>query len=171
MPTQQYHPIALSQCYNNPQVPYQNPIYHSTMLSLPHLSQHSLPNCPFQQPTRPRERSPCGAIDIMRKWKIQFSGAKSEHSDSFLMRLEEGKTLTRLQDNEIFSSIPFFLTGVALLWYRTKREEWRTFDDFTRAFRERFGAPDFQYALVEEIHRRTQGYNEPVSDYLTCIRG
>ena len=64
-----------------------------------------------------------------------------------------------------------FLRMLHLLWYRTKREKWRTFDDFTGAFRERLGAPDFQYAVVEKIHRRTQGYNEPVSDYLTCIRG
>ncbi|XP_048511938.1 uncharacterized protein LOC125501083 [Athalia rosae] len=36
-------------------------------------------------------------------------------------------------------------------------------------WRDRFGDPNLQFALREEIRRRTQGENEPVADYLTYM--
>ena len=47
---------------------------------------------------------------------------------------------------------------------------WRTFNQFAKAFRVRFGDSDFQFELRQEIHLRTQGEKESVSDYLTCMR-
>jgi len=32
------------------------------------------------------------------------------------------------------------------------------------------GDPDFQFALREEIMRKTQGEHESVADFLTCLR-
>jgi len=38
------------------------------------------------------------------------------------------------------------------------------------AWRTRFGDPDFQFALRDEILRRTQGEHESVADYLMCMQ-
>ena len=68
------------------------------------------------------------------------------------------------------SPIPFFLSGIALNWFRGSKHLWRTFRQFARAFKIRFGDSDFQFELRQEIHQRTQGEKESVSDYLTCMR-
>jgi len=105
---------------------------------------------------------------IMRRWNLQFSGARGSDAETFLTRIEEGRALITVSDEEI--CIPFFLTGIALYWYHGERNRWRTWRDFETAWRERFGNPDFQFALRDEIMRRTQGEHELIADYLACIR-
>ncbi|EFN60198.1 hypothetical protein EAG_06206, partial [Camponotus floridanus] len=101
---------------------------------------------------------------------LQFSGARGSDAETFLTRIEEGRALITVSDEEIFKCIPFFLSGIALYWYRSERDRWRTWRDFQTAWRARFGNPDFQFALRDEIMRRTQGEHEPIADFITCIR-
>ena len=107
---------------------------------------------------------------LMRRWNLHFSGARGSDAEAFLVRSKEGRALVSVSDDEIFKCIPFFLSGIALYWYRTARGQWRDWRDFEVAWRTRFGSPDFQFALRDEIIRRTQGEREPVADYLTCMR-
>ena len=86
------------------------------------------------------------------------------------MRIEEGRDLVPVSDANLLRVIPFFLQGIALSWFRGSKHLWRTFEQFARAFRVRFGDSDFQFELRQEIHLRTQGVRESVSDYLTCMR-
>ncbi|EFN78617.1 hypothetical protein EAI_04854, partial [Harpegnathos saltator] len=55
--------------------------------------------------------------------------------------------------------------------YRVGKSRWVSWREFEVAMRARFGDPDFQFALRDQILRRTQGEHEPVADYLTCMRG
>lgn len=63
-----------------------------------------------------------------------------------------------------------YATGIALTWFRTEEDDWATYRDFEDAFTRRFSAHDLQFMLQEEIIRRTQGEDEDIIDFLTCIR-
>ncbi|XP_011859224.1 PREDICTED: uncharacterized protein LOC105556732 [Vollenhovia emeryi] len=110
------------------------------------------------------------AYNVMRKWNLKFSGARGEDAETFLLRIEEGCDLVPVSDEDILRCLPFFLTGIALHWFRGRRDRLTTWNAFTDAWRTRFGDPDFQFALRDEIMRRTQGEQESVADYLTCLR-
>ncbi|XP_043285560.1 uncharacterized protein [Venturia canescens] len=110
-------------------------------------------------------------LHLMRKWNISFSGKRGDDVETFLTRISEGRALVPVSDVDLIRCIPFFLTGVALQWYRNDKDRWENWSQFASACRLRFGDPDYQYALREEIMRRTQGLEEPVADYLTCLRG
>ena len=106
----------------------------------------------------------------MRKWNIKFSGSRTDDPDAFLTRIEEGRGLIPVNDVNLLRVIPFFSSGITLNLYRGSKHLWRTFNQFARAFRVRFGDSDFQFELRQEIHQRTQGERESVSDFLTCMR-
>lgn len=141
----------------------------------PNFEQRSVP----EEHTRPpREynnyRAPVSAssvLHIMQKWNISYSGKKGEDVDAFLTRIAEGRALIPVSETDLIRCVPFFLTGVALQWFRNDSPNWTSWSQFEAACRIRFGDPDYQYALREEIMRRTQGLDEPVADYITCLRG
>ena len=110
------------------------------------------------------------AYEMMRKWNIRYSGTRNDDPDAFLTRIEEGRDLVPISDVDLLRVIPFFLTGIALSWFRSSKHLWRTFNQFAPAFKVRFGDSDFQFEIRQEIHQRTQGEKESVSDYLTCMR-
>lgn len=134
---------------------------------------------------RPRQRERTGRVDnsqrqknlqnariieSIKKWNIKFSGRASEDPENFLIRMEESMQVTNLSPEDFFTCLPFFFEGVALEWYRNSRDRLRNYEEFCRRFRKRFGPPDFQHALQDEVRRRTQGNGEPVLDYLTCMQ-
>ena len=118
----------------------------------------------------PSPTTPAHTYEIMRKWNIKYSGTRNDDPDAFLTRIEEGRDLVPISDANLLKVIPFFLSGIALNWFRGSKHLWRTFRQFARAFKIRFGDSDFQFELRQEIHQRTQGEKESVSDYLTCMR-
>ena len=143
----------------NPSRTYEDP-YQSDMEF--NRSRYEEGRSPPSNPTR--------AYEIMRKWNIKYSGVRSDDPDAFLMRIEEGRDLVPICDADLLRVVPFFLSGIALNWFRGSRYLRRTYNQFTKAFRVRFGDSDFQFELRQEIHQRTQGEKVSVSDYLTCMR-
>ncbi|XP_036143338.1 uncharacterized protein LOC118645738 [Monomorium pharaonis] len=109
------------------------------------------------------------AYNIMRKWNLKFSGTRGEDAETFLIRIEEGRELIPVEDADILRCLPFFLSGIALHWFRGKKARLTTWAAFKAAWRVRFGDLDFQFALRDEIMHRTQGERESVVDYLTCL--
>lgn len=105
----------------------------------------------------------------MRKWNVQFSGARDKDPDTFLTRIEQGRAMIPVADSEILRILPFFLSSIAARWFDGHCDQWYTFREFAVACRERFSDPDFQFELTQEVHRRTQGEHESVADYLTCM--
>lgn len=87
------------------------------------------------------------AYTTMRKWGIRFAGTCQEDAESFLRRIEEGRSFFPIRDENLLRILPFFLSGVALNWYRGAKHNWRTFEAFTYAFRNRFADVDFQFEL------------------------
>lgn len=115
--------------------------------------------------------TPISAFDFIRKWNLKYSGRRDEDSEEFLKRVKEGRFIMHISDYDLFGILPFFLEGVALQWYRNNLDNWDTFEQFEEAWRARFSDADFQWALMENARRRTQGEREPVVDYLTYIKG
>lgn len=105
----------------------------------------------------------------MRKWNLKFSGTRGEDAETFLLRIEEKRELVPVTDEDILRCLPFFLTGIALHWFRGKKSRLTSWIVFKTAWCTRFGDPDFQFALRDEIMRRTQGEHEPIADYITCL--
>ncbi|XP_046608880.1 uncharacterized protein LOC124299656 [Neodiprion virginianus] len=108
----------------------------------PSMSSNSVP------PSRP---TALAAYEVMRKWNLKFSGARNEDAEAFLARIDEGRSLIDIRDDN-------------------KRETWHSFAEFKAAWRRRFVNPELQFALREEIRRQTQGESESVSDYSTYMR-
>ena len=106
--------------------------------------------------------------NALRKLGLRFNGV--ERADSFLHRVLEAWSMFPDSDVEILQSISFFLTDRALEWYHAKRTSWRDLGDFTAAFRRRFLRAAYRATIINEIMRRTQGGDEPVLEFLTCIQ-
>ena len=109
-------------------------------------------------------------FNVMSKWGLKFSGSGKEDSEEFLRKIRDGRQLLGLTDRELFDSLPFFLEGVALNWYRNSRWRWNTLNEFELFWRVRFTDPDFQFNLYLEIRNRTQHQKEKVSDFLTNLK-
>lgn len=105
--------------------------------------------------------------NTMRCWNLEFSGKES--AETFIERLRDGRQLMPVPDAQLLSCLTFFMSGIALAWYRDSRDQWRSFDEFDVAFRTRFINRNYEHDLEREILTRTQGEYEPVADYLTCL--
>ena len=102
--------------------------------------------------------------------ELTDSGERMEDLELFLTRVEQGRFMVYVTDRELLSCMPFFLVGIAFHWNCDSVDGWETWAEFVDACRMRFGDPDYQFELRQEIPSRTQGLDEPVADYLTCIR-
>lgn len=119
----------------------------------------------------PRSRnSGVPAYDILRKWDLKLSGAPGDEVDAFIARIEDRRRLVRITDTDLLDCIPLFLSGLAYHWYKIERGKWITWKACTEATLRHFGNPDLQWTLREEIRKRTQGNDEPIATFLTCMR-
>lgn len=109
------------------------------------------------------------AYDIMRKWDLKFSGARKEDPDMFLRKIRSGRAMIFVGDEDLLNLLPFFLGEIATRWYDVNRNRWTSFEDFAVDCKNRFSDPDYQFELMQDIHRRTQGEYESVADFLTCM--
>jgi len=115
----------------------------------------------------PDERMPHGkAMNQIRKWGCHFDGRDPL---SFLERLTELQRQYRFPDELMLEGLPELLRGKALLWYRNFRDDWRTLEDFIRAFRRQYLPRRYQARLVREIQDRRQRPEEPFTDYASDI--
>ena len=181
------HPTSIfdgtTPSYGGPQPNYNGfaPNFHSTQANFGHqqpsyhgTSQNSSEpwnrnNCGNQQYSREYRPNLTTTIDTLRKWNLKFSGR--EDPDAFLHRLREARFALRLSDVDLLTGLPCLLTGLAAEWCRDKRRGWSTYAHFEDSFRRRWLDPDYQYSILTDIERRTQGKQEPVANYLTSIKG
>ena len=102
---------------------------------------------------------------IVSKWQIQFSGAKSQSIDVFLARLEDCRVLANLSEEEVLSSLSDLFMETAAMWYRNEKDKWTTWQDFLTAARRWYGTTErYQQRLVAEANNRTQGADGAVRD-------
>ena len=62
-------------------------------------------------------------------------------------------------------------SGIARHWYRQERQNWQSWQDFCEDADRCYGVDKrFQRRLRKEVESRTQGRDEPVRDYIVCLR-
>lgn len=143
-----------------PALPQENP----TNISGTSLPLEKLINDLQLSPLRGSNFHSAPYLDVSR-WNIKFNGQSSVND--FLERIEEIRLSRGVSKDHLLRSCPELLTGDALLWYRTcKFVDW---DDLVRQLRESFQPYDYEYALWDEIRRRTQGAQERVLTYLVAM--
>lgn len=103
-------------------------------------------------------------IDISR-WRIQYDGESSVAN--FLERIEELRVSRGVSKDLLLRSAPELFTKEALIWFRTQR--FGSWDELTQCLRENFQPYDYEFDLMEEIRRRTQGAKERVVTYIASM--
>jgi hypothetical protein len=102
----------------------------------------------------------------------QYSGASDTKTPyDFLIEMEKYKEIVRYTEAEMFQYvIPLALTMDAYNWYRCEVafEGW---EDFKRRLRADFQAIDYHEDMRRELHLRTQGPTEPLTEFIRVIRG
>jgi len=116
-----------------------------------------------------RERSLCHdfvppAYDISR-WNLKYNGQSSVND--FLERVEELRTSRGVSKAQLLRSAPELFTKDALLWYRTG--SFSGWDNLVCQLKESFQPFDYEYALWDEIRRRTQGSQERVLSFVVAM--
>jgi len=74
-------------------------------------------------------------INQIRKWGCHFDGRDPA---AFLERLLELRDGYGVSGPQMLKGLPEMLKGDTLLWYRNHREDWRTWNNFERAFHLQF---------------------------------
>lgn len=110
------------------------------------------------------------ARQIIRDWKLSFSGGDVLQAEEILKRIQEMRRNTIVSDNDLLGALPDLLTDVALKWHRQERDAWTTWGEFEAAFREQYGDEEFQDNLRIGLKERTQGDGEPITDFIVQYR-
>lgn len=105
---------------------------------------------------------------IFRGLNIFFDGHGS--LTTFLEDLEDKATARGVQPDQLLQYAVEFLKADALLWFRTRRQNFRTWSDLKNGLRAAFLPMDYEYDLMEEIRRRTQGPDERLIIYVACMQ-
>ncbi|CAL8097987.1 unnamed protein product [Orchesella dallaii] len=102
-----------------------------------------------------------------------FTGkADSKSAYDFLLELEKYQSITGCSNNLLLRGIiPYALKDRAYAWYETEDliEKFKGWSDFVLRFRRKFQSYDYYEALKREIDQRSQGKNEPLTDYISII--
>ena len=133
-----------------------------------------------QQPLVPQASQPVRyKVDIKRishisqaleRRKNFFSGRPGSDPHKFMAHLEESARFMGLSEDEIFCCLPVVLQHEALEWYRLEENGLQNFQQFKTRFLEHHKVPYFQDRLAEEARLRTQGKDESIQAYVTCLR-
>ena len=113
-----------------------------------------------------RNETACAAESAPRQRRLVTF---AQTSDTVNLRIRSHPNIQE-GDSNLLEGLLSFLSGLAMNWFRGSRHPWCSFVEFARAGRQRFDDQDFQFTLCQEIHRRTQGEKESVTDYLTCMQ-
>lgn len=112
----------------------------------------------------PDIRSPSSHAEVAR-WKIQFDGDSSV--TNFLERIEELRVSRGISKEQLLRSGPELFTKDALNWFRTK--DFKSWDELTEQLKNDFQPYDYEFDLMEEIRKRTQGSKERVVSFVSAM--
>ena len=62
---------------------------------------------------------------VVKNWGITYSGDRRTSVDNFLARLEEGRAVSFLSEEELMVAIPILLDGLALQWFRQNKSSYQ----------------------------------------------
>ena len=127
-------------------------------LSIPTATSPYLPLLPAAMLVADESRDNYAKIlNQIRKWGCHFD---ERDPVAFLERVEELREGYRYSEAQLLAGLPELLRGDALLWHRNNREDWETWEDFSRDFRMQYFPPRYTERLKREILERRQGSAE-----------
>lgn len=142
-----------------------------------------MPSHAQQQPLAPQTTTPAQPVrykvDVKRishisqafeRKKTFFTGRAGSDPHKFMAYLEECARFMGLSDDELFCCLPVVLQNEALEWYGLEEKGFVDFAQFKDQFLEHYRVPYFQDRLAEEARLRTQGKDESIQVYVTCLR-
>lgn len=110
-----------------------------------------------------------GGYSSIYKWNVSFDGSGSV--TSFLEDIEELAEARGVSRAGLFQGASEFFKGDALLWYRARKGCFFSWEDLKSRLRNAFLPPDYEYNLMDEIRKRTQGQDEKLVLYVTRMQG
>lgn len=156
--------IKPNQNINTGSAEKQNPGDLSTALEDIRTQLHNLQRPSFYRSSPNDVYTPSTSFDVSR-WKIQFDGESSVAN--FLERIEELRLSRGVSKEHLLQRAYELFTKDALTWLRTK--EFGTWDQLVEQLRNDFQPYDYEFDLMEEIRRRTQGSKERVVTYIAAM--
>lgn len=105
------------------------------------------------------------------QWGLSFNGEDGAISVSaFVEQVEEYCRARNVSYPELFNSVTDLLTGKALIWYRSVKNNISSWTQFVHMLREEYQSFDYEYELWNEIRSRIQGSEETVGNYFACMK-
>lgn len=108
--------------------------------------------------------------EIIRKWRIKFSGKSGEDHETFLERIAEQRRFTNISESDLLRCLPVCLEGVAARWYESNESTWSNWEGFKKECRRFFGDPDYYENLERNAKDRRQGEDEPIRAYIVTMQ-
>lgn len=107
----------------------------------------------------------------LSKWNVKFSGEKDSLSVSaFLERIQELCLSRNFPEEFLLDQAIDLFTGPALIWFRSIRDSVATWDELVTLLRREFQPYDYEYRLLEECRRRTQGRDETLGIFVAVMK-
>ena len=105
------------------------------------------------------------------KWGVRFTGDPKDMSVmDFLERIEELRRARGCTESELYHSSLDLFQGKALIWYRSAIGKCKTWPELAELLKHHYLPPDYRSRLFQEILNRTQGPDEPIVEYLSCMQ-
>ncbi len=107
----------------------------------------------------------------LSKWDVHFDGEKAGMSlFAFLERVEELSEARGVTQAQLFRGAVDLFVGKALLWFRSVRKSFGSWEELVRELKLEFLHPNYDDLLLDEIRRRTQGANESIGVYVAGMK-
>ena len=103
-------------------------------------------------------------MERIRKWGTRYDGGAG--AAEFLQRLGDLQHSYMVTPAQIIQCLSEILKGRALGWYRLRRTEWQSWDDFVTDFRAFFLTAEDENELEATIVRRVQRPGEAATDFI-----
>lgn len=113
------------------------------------------------------EPTNCDRYHIIDLQKLKFNGKSCVHV--FIQRVSEFCTSRNISHKKLLTYATEIFTDNALHWFRSVKNEVRTWEELTKLLIADFGQFDYDYRLMSEIRDRTQGDTENIVIYLAIM--
>lgn len=106
------------------------------------------------------------------RWGIQFSGdSHGMDVSDFVFQVNELIAAERIPNDRFLDQAYILFTGEARRWYFTYKKKYLTWDNFSKHLRIRFGDPNKDRKLLQEIKERKQKKGESFVAFCSEIEG
>lgn len=101
------------------------------------------------------------------KWGLVYDGRGPVHD--FVFRLQELKYSSEVSDSELLRNAVHLFAGEALMWFRTSKSRFHTFENLVESLVDEFQPVEYERCLLNQIKARLQEKNESIRSYVNIM--